>query len=65
MLSYFLPVQPFARLKDAEVLAHFIGEHTSDKSVQRDALVLVPADDGRQAQAFVEVIDHQHRADGK
>ncbi len=65
MLANFLSVQPLARSQHAEVIAQLVREHPPDQRVRGDASVLVPADDGRQIEAFVEIIDHQHGADGK
>ena len=65
MLADLRTVQPLARTKNTEVIAQLVREHPPDQRVQRDASVLVPADDGRQIKTFVEIIDHQHGADGK
>jgi len=65
VLADLRTVQPLARTKNTEVIAQLVREHAADNGVQRDASVLVPADDGLQVQTLVPIIDHQHGADGK
>ena len=45
MIPNLLPVEPRARLQNAEVIAQLVDEHATDKGIERDALALVPSDD--------------------
>lgn len=65
MLSHFRSVHPFARLKNAEVIAQLVGEHSSYGRIDRNALVLEGADDSIQIKLLVPIVDQQHGADGK
>lgn len=58
-------VDPFTSLEDAEIISQLVDQHTADKGIGVDALGLQLADDVVQPQAFVPIVHHQRRADGK